>query len=1471
MNWQNVYIFISSTFNDMHAERDYLIKRVFPELRMWCAEHKLKLIDIDLRWGVSEKDATENKRVVDVCLNNVDKCRPFLLCLLGQRRGWVPGLSDVNEETLIKFPGLKEYIGKSSITELEVIHGILHPLNNGNLGMRHAFFYHRKPDYIKCIESEAIRQVFERENDDAFLEMLKETYDVLDYSAEWNPDRCSMELKNVQGMDLSAGRLENFKVEDVPLSIMVTDQLKSAIKNEFPEHFLDEEELDDISRELNHQDNFLFTACDSYISRLFEEMKVLDYINGDINKPCIFTADAGMGKTSMLAWLIGGNQITDNVIYRFVGTSSASSDVLHTLHQIVEELARKGYITEDDLEDAKTNIMIKFPTILRKIKGKCNIILDAVDQWNHLTPSSFRWLPETLPENVKILLSVKKDGQEDIIKYFVTKNYLVKELNNITDEKEKTAIIAGYLSSFLKDIDEKQIAHILSLPGSGNPLYLKIVLNELRIHGSFDTLMEQLQKDYGSTPKEAFQMVLNRLETEEFGSNIPAKELVKYVLGVTACSTEGVFVEEFGTICKNTVSACKSLPVEEILDEVYGLIRHLSTYLVIDGNRVNFLYDSFRQAVKERYEDAYHEFHYLLTMAYSRYCYQKGGSTYNVSETTCLTNYIYHAIECSKAWAETILTDPWFVYRLVSNISAGQTASYFRKIAEKYPNADEYSEIADFMERYSMRLNIGPNTLFDMMKRQIGFKNPLVYQLCDKASKVMELEYYYPAKEEIAAGLSADRELDLYSGTGEFLLKPVPFIWRNYVLYTEDDTILFQNLYTEEIEKQFTLRYEIHRSYVQGDYLYVHYVKRGDMDNAGIETFLLPSLESVFYQEGRPELPDKFQWYSVVYGINGVQYQYAMDYHEEHPELYVYNLNTRSVQIHSTFSKDLERKNEYNGHEVTWCGEYLKEESALFQKCRIWHVPTGKMLLETECDRYYFIAFEKNDMWFTMVSRNGQLTSYHYRKEDEENITLIDLFEMTNKSLIRIEQIDVLDGNLYLFFDSGDFWVLNDKFEFIGRQRLPFKISKFSGTHHSYNQFLYSNGEYMLFDEKTQVILFDKKTCMSSLLQDMELGQNTDNYTTRQFGNYLTFLGKHACHSMSLRTLKYLYSEQHPGFSFFEPRVIHVGENRLISDTTAYGDKFGVTMIHSYNLSVGLRFYAERPEGTRRAEFAFYHEGLAGVVLWNEASEKKEVREHTTNPELEDPENKKIQSVEQKNYDSFTIAYYDVKNSFQHVDTWQPDIWVPIIRCSNLMTIHNIPYLVFTDVYVDEDHSEIQVYHPITKVLVYAYRYDHTVFSIGSADELFNINEHLFVRCFNYAKTTYQLWEIDIFDKSLTEHTIPTRYIHENYGNELYLYDSSDKAILIYDMDKKEVVHQFKTRLPRFCYDIIQKDNRIIVCLSGGVCEVYDRNTMTYLYSQMLLPNYSVVKDLEDTDMIFTSKDSSDYTIFKLGNTRDLM
>ena len=48
---KTIRIFVSSIFRDMHAERDYLIKVVFPELRKHCAKRKLHLIYVDLRGG----------------------------------------------------------------------------------------------------------------------------------------------------------------------------------------------------------------------------------------------------------------------------------------------------------------------------------------------------------------------------------------------------------------------------------------------------------------------------------------------------------------------------------------------------------------------------------------------------------------------------------------------------------------------------------------------------------------------------------------------------------------------------------------------------------------------------------------------------------------------------------------------------------------------------------------------------------------------------------------------------------------------------------------------------------------------------------------------------------------------------------------------------------------------------------------------------------------------------------------------------------------------------------------------------------------------------------------------------------------------------------------------------------------------------------------------------------------------------
>ena len=140
VGWKTVSVFVSSTFDDMHAERDYLVKEVFPRLREWCEQRRLRLVDVDLRWGVTEADATNNKRVVDVCLRRIDDCRPFFICLLGQRYGWIPRRQDVAAETSGAYPHIAGALGAASVTEMEIQHSTV-----AGKHVSDAFFYLREP------------------------------------------------------------------------------------------------------------------------------------------------------------------------------------------------------------------------------------------------------------------------------------------------------------------------------------------------------------------------------------------------------------------------------------------------------------------------------------------------------------------------------------------------------------------------------------------------------------------------------------------------------------------------------------------------------------------------------------------------------------------------------------------------------------------------------------------------------------------------------------------------------------------------------------------------------------------------------------------------------------------------------------------------------------------------------------------------------------------------------------------------------------------------------------------------------------------------------------------------------------------------------------------------------------------------------------------------------------------------------
>jgi len=125
--WYTRPVFLSSTFKDMHAERDHLRQHVFPKLAEDLRERRCHLEPIDLRMGVETVELAEEEakelQVLKVCLNEIERSRPFLIVLLGDRYGWVP--PEARMRAAAQEAGFATEVTGMSVTALEIEFGIL--------------------------------------------------------------------------------------------------------------------------------------------------------------------------------------------------------------------------------------------------------------------------------------------------------------------------------------------------------------------------------------------------------------------------------------------------------------------------------------------------------------------------------------------------------------------------------------------------------------------------------------------------------------------------------------------------------------------------------------------------------------------------------------------------------------------------------------------------------------------------------------------------------------------------------------------------------------------------------------------------------------------------------------------------------------------------------------------------------------------------------------------------------------------------------------------------------------------------------------------------------------------------------------------------------------------------------------------------------------------------------------------------
>jgi tetratricopeptide (TPR) repeat protein len=509
--WQTVRVFVSSTFRDMRAERDHLARVVFPELRERMAKRCLHLVDLDLRWGVTEEEAEQGK-VLDVILAEIDRARPFFVGLLGDRYGSLP--DKIPEETEHVYPWLKDYEG-CSYTSLEVVHGVL---RNNKLTGR-AFFFFRNSNSLeipKDYQTDYLAENLESERKLANLKaaIKAKCAHVRNYDCCWD------------GTSNRVGGLQGFGEQ-------VLEDLWTAICEEYP---LANAEVDPIVAERQLHEAFVEERSYMHFGREAEAAKLTGQVSSQNYSPIVVTGESGCGKSAFLAkWYrqYSEGHPSDNILAYFIGASPDSSNHFHLLRNMCKELKNRFpssiEIPEEDIKLSETLAVI-LNELKEKYRTKIIILLDGLDQLIPLEGTQgLGWLLNYVPSDVHLVFSSLEGDCLDILQRYGAVQIVLPPLTNC----EQSEIVSSLLGSWGRKLDSKQLSLLLARSEAANPLYLRVALEELRLYGDFETLSQRIS-NLPACLKELFEQVMLRLE-EDNGA-----DLVKEIFSLIGCSRYGL-------------------------------------------------------------------------------------------------------------------------------------------------------------------------------------------------------------------------------------------------------------------------------------------------------------------------------------------------------------------------------------------------------------------------------------------------------------------------------------------------------------------------------------------------------------------------------------------------------------------------------------------------------------------------------------------------------------------------------------------------------------------------------------------------------------------------------------------------------------------------------------------------------------------------------------------------------------------
>ena len=549
-------VFVSSTFRDMQAERDELVKRVFPQIRHLCEQRGVAWSEVDLRWGVTDEQKSEGD-VLPICLAEIDRTRPYFIGLVGQRYGWVP--DEIPAVLATEMGWLTDDPGRS-VTELEILHGVL----NDPIAAGQAFFYLRDPHWLEGMAA-SDRTMFVEDQPDGTRRL----------------DELRSRLHD------SALPVRDYG-DPVALGELVLADLTALVQSRYP----DPSPPDPIARADSVHESFGRRLRRGFVERPTAAAQLDRFVDGDV-AVCLVTGEPGSGTSSLVTDWAARRATThpaDAMFVHHVEADDLATDHRAMVTRLLASLAPVGAGPEPMVPDDSTAIRSALRQAFARTSRRAVIVFDGVDRLDDVDGApDLRWLPDDLGDQVRIVVVSTGDRPRATAAH---RGWPVIELPPL-DVEERRAVAIRFLARYAKRLDEDHLASLSAAENSGNPKYLRVVLDELRQHGDHFTLGERITQLCGAaTIDDLIEQVLARYE-QDYERDHP---------GLTRSVFTALWAARRGLAESELLAIVGGGDADRLPQAVWAPL-HLAAEdaLVVGSGLLRIAYASFRAAVEDRY------------------------------------------------------------------------------------------------------------------------------------------------------------------------------------------------------------------------------------------------------------------------------------------------------------------------------------------------------------------------------------------------------------------------------------------------------------------------------------------------------------------------------------------------------------------------------------------------------------------------------------------------------------------------------------------------------------------------------------------------------------------------------------------------------------------------------------------------------------------------------------------------------